>query len=240
MFAQVTSNAIEAYVSTKRLTKFLNQENLQQDARAVIMQSDIPQGDFVLKIAQADFAWETKKGSSPTLEDINLHVKKGELVGVMGRVGDGKTSLLSAIIGEMVRSEGEVVVKGTIAYAPQSPWIQSATVRENIVFGHVWDEEFYQLVLEGWWHFSFSVGKLCMTDIALACALLPDLAIMTDGDQTVVGEKGITLSGGQRARISLARAVYARADLVLLDDCLAAVDSHVAKHVFGKLLWFSF
>ncbi|KAH8832587.1 P-loop containing nucleoside triphosphate hydrolase protein [Flagelloscypha sp. PMI_526] len=186
MFAQ-------AYVSTKRLTKFLNQENLQQDARAVIMQSDIPQGDF------------------PTLEDINLHVKKGELVGVMGRVGDGKTSLLSAIIGEMVRSEGEVVVKGTIAYAPQSPWIQSATVRENIVFGHVWDEEFYQLVLE-------------------ACALLPDLAIMTDGDQTVVGEKGITLSGGQRARISLARAVYARADLVLLDDCLAAVDSHVAKH----------
>ncbi|KAH8832602.1 P-loop containing nucleoside triphosphate hydrolase protein [Flagelloscypha sp. PMI_526] len=217
MLGQLTANAIESYVSLKRLSKFLDQENLQEDARVVIMQSDIPQGAFVLKIAQADFGWETKKGSSPTLEDINLHVRKGELVGLMGRVGDGKTSLLSAIIGEMVRSEGEVVLKGTIAYAPQTPWIQSATVRENIVFGHVWDEEFYQLVLE-------------------ACALLPDLAIMKDGDQTVVGEKGITLSGGQRARISLARAVYARADLVLLDDCLAAVDSHVAKHIFEHVI----
>ncbi|KAJ4486607.1 P-loop containing nucleoside triphosphate hydrolase protein, partial [Lentinula edodes] len=121
---------------------------------------------------------------------------------------------LSAIIGDMTRREGEVTVKGSIAYAPQNPWILSATIRENILFSHEYDETFYNMVVE-------------------ACVLTPDFALLPHGDATEVGEKGITLSGGQRAHIELARAVYALTGLVLLDGCLAAADSHVARHIFS-------
>ncbi|KAF9473354.1 multidrug resistance-associated ABC transporter [Pholiota conissans] len=216
MFSQVTSNIIEAIVSVQRLSSFLTADELQEDARKLIDKPDLQVGDEVLSIKDADFAW-SKNAVEPTLEGISLTVKKGELVGILGRVGSGKTSLLSAIIGEMSRKEGEVVVTGSVAYAPQNPWILSATVRDNILFSHEYDETFYNLVIEG-------------------CALKQDLALLANGDLTEVGEKGITLSGGQRARISLARAVYARADLTLLDDCLAAVDSHVARHVFDNVI----
>ncbi|KAF9048225.1 multidrug resistance-associated ABC transporter [Hymenopellis radicata] len=216
MFSQVTSNIIEAIVSVKRLAEFLGADELQVDNRKVIERPNLQPGDEVLSIKNADFVW-SKDAVKPTLEDINLSVKKGELLGVLGKVGCGKTSLLSAIIGDMNRKEGELVVNGTIAYAPQNPWILSATVRENILFSHVYEETFYNLVIE-------------------ACALGPDLALLAQGDLTEVGEKGITLSGGQRARIALARAVYARADLVLLDDVLAAVDSHVARHIFNNVI----
>ncbi|KAF6761448.1 metal resistance protein YCF1 [Ephemerocybe angulata] len=217
MFSQVTSNIIEAWVSVKRLSAFLDASELQPDARKVLPPArELAEGDEVLSIKDGEFSWD-RKTAAPTLEGINLSVKKGELVGILGRVGAGKSSLLSAIIGEMTRREGEVIIRGTIAYAPQNPWILSATVRENILFSHEYDEVFYNLVLE-------------------ACALAPDLALLPQGDLTEVGEKGITLSGGQRARIALARAVYARADLTLLDDCLAAVDSHVARHVFDNIV----
>ncbi|KAF8159727.1 multidrug resistance-associated ABC transporter [Crassisporium funariophilum] len=216
MFSQVTSNIIEAIVSVQRLSSFLGASELQVDARKVIENPTLQLGDEVLSIKDADFSW-SKDSPQPTLEGINLSVKKGELVGLLGRVGAGKSSLLCAIFGDMNRKEGEVVVHGSIAYAPQNPWILSATVRENILFSHEYDETFYNLVIEG-------------------CALGQDLALLPQGDMTEVGEKGITLSGGQQARISLARAVYARADLVLLDDCLAAVDSHVARHVFDNVI----
>ncbi|KAG5338421.1 hypothetical protein C0989_007305, partial [Termitomyces sp. Mn162] len=228
MFSQVTSNIIEAVVSVKRLSDFLNAEELQVEARKLIAVPTLNRGDEVLSIRDADFSWE-KKAVEPTLEGVNLSVKKSELVGVLGRVGAGKTSLLSAIIGDMTRREGEVILRGSVAYAPQNPWILSATIRENIVFSHEYDETFYNLVIE-------------------ACALGQDFSLLPQGDLTQVGEKGffcvlnflsdrlLKLSGGQRARISLARAVYARADLVLLDDCLAAVDSHVARHVFDNVI----
>lgn len=120
----------------------------------------------VLSIKNADFSW-SKTAAQPTLEAINLSVRKGELLGVFGKVGCGKvsslawsretdldmlslkTSLLCAIIGDMTRREGEVTVKGSIAYAPQNPWILSATVRENILFSHEYDETFYNMVVEG-------------------------------------------------------------------------------------------
>ncbi|KAJ6591736.1 P-loop containing nucleoside triphosphate hydrolase protein [Mycena vulgaris] len=216
MLSMVISNIIEALVSVKRLSAFFQSEELQSDAREVIQKPDLQLGDEVLTITDADFRW-TSTDVVPTLENINLTVRKGELTGIMGRVGAGKTSLLSAIIGDMSRSEGKVKLYGNISYAPQNPWIMSATVRDNITFNHVYDAAFYESVME-------------------ACALGPDIALLPQGDLTEVGEKGITLSGGQRARISLARAVYARADLVLLDDCLAAVDSHVARHVFDKVI----
>ncbi|KZV64400.1 P-loop containing nucleoside triphosphate hydrolase protein [Peniophora sp. CONT] len=216
MFANVTTNLVEAWVSAKRLSKFFNSSELQPDARQVEIPEVVPEGATVLRIEDGDFAWASD-APTPTLEGISLSVRKGELVGVFGRVGAGKTSLASAIIGDMHRREGTVYVGGTIAYASQNPWVMSATVRDNILFSHEYDETFYNLVLD-------------------ACALRPDLALMPQGDQTEVGEKGITMSGGQRARLSLARAVYARADLTLLDDVLAAVDSHVARHVFNQVI----
>ncbi|KAG0695819.1 P-loop containing nucleoside triphosphate hydrolase protein [Suillus ampliporus] len=219
MFSQVTSNIIEAVVSVKRLSGFLHAEELQQDALMKTQKNSLNIGDEVLSIKGGEFQWN-KQDVSAALEDINLTVRKGELVGVLGRVGSGKSSLLSAIIGDMRKTEGEVALFGNVAYAAQNPWILSATVRDNILFSHEYDEVFYNLVIE-------------------ACALQPDLALLPQGDLTEVGEKGITLSGGQRARVALARAIYARADLqvrVLLDDVLAAVDSHVARHVFDHVI----
>ncbi|KAI0313275.1 P-loop containing nucleoside triphosphate hydrolase protein [Amylostereum chailletii] len=216
MFSQVTTNLIEAMVSAQRLSRFLHSDELQPDARRLLIQPRLRSGDVVLEIKDGEFAW-SKENPSPTLEGINLTLKKGELMGVYGRVGSGKTSLVSAIIGDIRKVEGEVNLYGTVAYACQNPWIMSATIRDNILFSHEYEEEFYNLVLD-------------------ACALRPDLALMAKGDLTEVGEKGITMSGGQRARISLARAVYARADLTLLDDVLAAVDSHVARHVFNQVI----
>ncbi|KAF9269001.1 multidrug resistance-associated ABC transporter [Marasmius fiardii PR-910] len=205
MFAQVTSNIIEAVVSLQRISQFLNADELQGDARKVEEKPQLKKGDE----ARGEFSW-SRDVANPTLEDINMTVRKGELVGVLGRVGSGKSSLLSAILGDMTRREGEVKVYGNISYASQNPW-------RNITFFHEYDETFYNLAIE-------------------ACALGPDLALLPNGDATEVGEKGITLSGGQRARLALARAVYARADLVLLDDCLAAVDSHVARHIFDRVI----
>lgn len=125
-------------------------------------------------------------------------------------------SCLSAV-GEMTRTDGKVIVRGDIAYFSQSSFVLSATIKENIVFGHRFDSDFYETVLD-------------------ACALRPDLAVLPQGDLTEVGEKGVSLSGGQKARIALARAVYARADLYLLDDPLSAVDAHVGKHIFDHVL----
>ncbi|KAF8740000.1 hypothetical protein AX14_009122 [Amanita brunnescens Koide BX004] len=216
MLGQVTSNIVEAMVSVRRLSDFLGARELQTDARTLINNENLKAGDKVLVMEGASFTWSSSD-TSPTLESVDLTVKKGELVGIFGRVGAGKTSLLSAIIGDMHRVEGELKVCGSIAYASQNAWIMSATVRDNILFSHEYDEVFYNVVIE-------------------ACALSQDLALLPQGDLTEVGEKGITLSGGQRARIALARAVYARSDLVLLDDCLAAVDSHVARHVFNRII----
>ncbi|KAG7444271.1 metal resistance protein YCF1 [Guyanagaster necrorhizus] len=209
MFSQVTSNLIEAIVSIRRLSDFLEADELQADARKLMEKPNLKRGDAVLSIRNADFSWSTE-AVQPVLEDINLTVRKGELLGVLGKVGCGKTSLLSAIIGDMIRTEGDLTVYGTVAYCPQNPWILSATVRDNILFSHEYDEVFYNLVIE-------------------ACALVPDLALLPQGDMTEVGEKG---NGGQRARLALARAVYARADL----QVSAAVDSHVARHIFTNVI----
>ncbi|EKX39426.1 hypothetical protein GUITHDRAFT_160006 [Guillardia theta CCMP2712] len=140
------------------------------------------------------------------LRDIDLEVRKGELCMVAGKVGCGKTSLLCAILGEMRRSRGACLYL---------PWIKNATVRDNILFGSEYDEEKYGAVIE-------------------VCALLQDFEVLPAGDQTEIGEKGINLSGGQKARISLARAVYQDADVYLLDDPLSAVDVHVSKHLFEE------
>uniref|UniRef100_A0A4W6BWQ9 ABC-type glutathione-S-conjugate transporter n=1 Tax=Lates calcarifer TaxID=8187 RepID=A0A4W6BWQ9_LATCA len=130
---------------------------------------------------------------------------------------DGKSSLLSAMLGETEKRSGQVTVKGSVAYVPQQAWIQNATVQDNIIFGREKLKTWYHRVLE-------------------ACALLPDLDILPAGDATEIGEKGLNLSGGQKQRVSLARAVYRKADVYLLDDPLSAVDAHVGQHIFDKVI----
>ncbi|KAF9903354.1 Multidrug resistance-associated protein 1 [Linnemannia zychae] len=153
----------------------------------------------------------------PTLQHISLSIAKGSLTAVVGRIGQGKSSLLSAMLGEMYTIQGHVSIHGRVAYVPQHAWILNASVRDNILFGQPYDESRYQKIL-------YSAG------------LEPDLAILPAGDQTEIGERGINLSGGQKQRVSLARAAYADADIYLLDDPLSAVDAHVDRHLWMQLL----
>ncbi|KAJ6130455.1 Metal resistance protein YCF1 [Penicillium capsulatum] len=211
----VITSVIESSVAVRRLMEYFTAEELQTDA--VTFEDAVEHtGDESIRVRDASFTWNRYTGP-PVLEKINLSARKGELSCVVGRVGAGKSSLLQSILGELWRNKGEVVVRGRVAYVAQAPWVMNASVRENIVFGHRWDPEFYDLTVE-------------------ACALLDDFKIMPDGDQTEVGERGISLSGGQKARLTLARAVYARADVYLLDDVLSAVDQHVGRHIINKVL----
>lgn len=146
-----------------------------------------------------------------------MKVEKNTLCAVVGTVGSGKSSVVQALLGEMDKISGKVNTLGSVAYVPQQAWIQNATVRDNILFGKPYDAKKYNRVVN-------------------ACALKPDFAMLSGGDQTEIGEKGINLSGGQKQRISMARAVYSDADIYLLDDPLSAVDSHVGKHIFDKVI----
>ncbi|XP_041038600.1 multidrug resistance-associated protein 5 isoform X1 [Carcharodon carcharias] len=152
-----------------------------------------------------------------TLYNINLRIQKEKLVGICGSVGTGKTSLISAVLGQMTLMEGSIAVDGDFAYVAQQAWIRSATVRENILFSKSFNEERYNNVLA-------------------ACCLRPDLAILPHGDMTEVGEHGANLSGGQRQRISLARALYSDRSIYILDDPLSALDAHVGNHIFNNAI----
>uniref|UniRef100_A0A8C0BVV2 Multidrug resistance-associated protein 1 n=1 Tax=Buteo japonicus TaxID=224669 RepID=A0A8C0BVV2_9AVES len=179
----------------------------------VRLQSLTAEGCIVVK--NATFSWS--RNDPPSLNSINFTVPEGSLVAVVGQVGCGKSSLLSALLGEMDKKEGYVVVKGSVAYVPQQAWVQNATLEDNIIFGREMNESRYKRVIE-------------------ACALLPDIEILPTGDKTEIGEKGVNLSGGQKQRVSLARAVYCNADVYLFDDPLSAVDAHVGKHIFEKVI----
>uniref|UniRef100_A0A2K6SMP8 ATP binding cassette subfamily C member 5 n=1 Tax=Saimiri boliviensis boliviensis TaxID=39432 RepID=A0A2K6SMP8_SAIBB len=152
-----------------------------------------------------------------TLHSIDLEIQEGKLVGICGSVGSGKTSLISAILGQMTLLEGSVAISGTFAYVAQQAWILNATLRDNILFGKEYDEERYNSVLN-------------------SCCLRPDLAILPSSDLTEIGERGANLSGGQRQRISLARALYSDRSIYILDDPLSALDAHVGNHIFNSAI----
>ena len=156
---------------------------------------------------------QTERQDEFILQDIGFSIASQSLTVITGPVGSGKSTLLSAIAGEISEICGTITSQGTLVYAPQTAWIFSGTMRQNILFGQPYDEQKYTRVLE-------------------ACALTEDIQRFPDYDQTVVGERGEILSGGQQARVSLARAVYADADLYLLDDPLSAVDFKVGRHIF--------
>lgn len=170
-----------------------------------------------VRIRQGTFKWSAAPSAPIILHDLDFSAKKGELSCIVGRVGYGKSSFISALLGDMYKVHGQVITRGKIAYVAQQPWIMNASVKDNILFGHRLDPEFYQMTIE-------------------ACALVDDFKALPDGDETEVGDKGISLSGGQKARLALARAVYARADIYVLDDPLSAVDQHVGRHLIDNVL----
>ncbi|XP_066291265.1 multidrug resistance-associated protein 1-like isoform X1 [Branchiostoma lanceolatum] len=210
MLPNLITSMVQARVSLQRLENFLGHDELDPNNvdRHVLRGPPIAMED-------ATFSWG--KTEDPILKDINFAVPDGSLVAVVGQVGAGKSSLLSALLGEMEKQQGYVAVRGSTAYVPQQAWIQNATLRDNILFGKHLNNCQYKEVLE-------------------ACALGPDLEMLPGGDLTEIGEKGINLSGGQKQRVSLARAVYSDSSVYYLDDPLSAVDSHVGKHIFDLVI----
>ena len=181
-------------VSLRRIDKYLNADEI--DFNAISHNQSIK---TAIVVENATFEWS--KAENPVFNNISLQIEKNKLVAIVGQVGSGKSSLLSALLGDLEKMKGNVNINGSVAYVPQQAWIQNQTLRQNIVFVSDYNENYYKKVLE-------------------SCALEPDLKILSAGDMTEIGEKGINLSGGQKQRVSLARAVYSNADIYLLDDPL--------------------
>uniref|UniRef100_K3ZMJ9 ABC transporter C family member 3 n=2 Tax=Setaria italica TaxID=4555 RepID=K3ZMJ9_SETIT len=207
------SSVIQTKVSLDRICSFLCLEELASDAV-----TKLPSGstDISIEVRNGHFSWDTSS-QVPTLQDLNFRVQQGMRVAICGTIGSGKSSLLSCILGEIPKLFGEVQTCGRIAYVSQSPWIQSGTIEENILFGTQMNRERYKKVLE-------------------ACSFTNDLDILPLGDQTVIGERGINLSGGQKQRIQIARALYQDADIFLFDDPFSAVDARTGLHLFKECL----
>ncbi|KAF9095081.1 hypothetical protein BGX29_009172 [Mortierella sp. GBA35] len=260
MLPSMITDLLEAIVSMKRIETFLNEgeiwkysdtvkeatpESIVHSPTSFSQVAPVPNA---IGFTNATFKWHTKSSLSvpenqaevstvPSqgafmLKNLTLSFPIGKLSLVCGSTGSGKTSLLMALLREMDLISGSVqlpqskskivdpatgYIHGSLAYVSQYPWLQQASIRENILFGSLYEQDRYQHVLE-------------------ACALLPDLAVFEHGDMTEIGEKGITLSGGQKQRVALARAMYSRAQHLLFDDCLSAVDAHTARHLFENCL----
>ncbi|KAG0028464.1 Multidrug resistance-associated protein 1 [Podila clonocystis] len=175
-------------------------------------------GDTALELSGGEFTWDGDD-NGPALSDINLTVKKGEVVAIVGDVGSGKSSFVAALLGQ-IRQTGsgpKLKLYGKSSYVPQEAWLINVNLRENIVFGKDFEEERYNTVVK-------------------VCALERDLTLLSHGDMTEIGERGSNLSGGQKQRVSLARAVYHKSDIVLMDDPLSAVDQNVGRHIFDQCI----
>ena len=222
---------IQTSVSFKRIYNFLLTDELSeekiQEPGMDLVKNETP----VIEVTNGTFKWD-ETIEMPTLSNINLKVFKGELIAVVGAVGSGKSSLLSAILNELAvvdddengtsatagsSPDGVVKRNGSIAYVAQQPWILNKTLRDNIVFGTEFDQEHYD-------------------DTIANCALIEDLKAIKGGDKAEIGERGINISGGQKARIALARSVYLNRDVYLIDDPLSAVDAHVGAHIFENCI----
>lgn len=166
-----------------------------------------------LEVNNITARWQTSL--HPTLSNISVSLKPGDLLLVIGPVGSGKSSLLMTLLKELSLESGKIQLEGSLSYAAQQSWCISDTVRNNILFGSEFNQDRYDRVVRD-------------------CALQRDFQLMEFGDQTLVSEAGSSLSGGQRARINLARAIYRNSDIVLLDDPLSAVDARVGMHIFEK------
>ncbi|KAG1687448.1 Canalicular multispecific organic anion transporter 1 [Nymphon striatum] len=212
VFPQTISRVMKLKVSLDRINKFLHSEELDSD----LIEHDSSYTDDPISVKGASFTWE-KSSKNPVLKDISLTVAPNSLVAVIGKVGCGKSSLISALLGEMYKLKGQVNLKGNVAYVPQTAWIRNATVKKNIIMYKSENQSKYEEILN-------------------ACELQYDLDVLPSGDISEIGEKGVNLSGGQKQRISLARAIYHEADVYFFDDPLSAVDSHVGKKIFENVI----
>lgn len=255
----VIGQVIDANASVKRIQEFLLAEEAEEDAEwdynakdAVVLKEaeftwerhptqdsedgDAPSGKKAAKEkkkaerASAQSQANGEKVDRPTsaespheeelpfeMKGLNLTVGRKELIAVIGGVGSGKSSFLAALAGDMRKTHGHVMIGASRAFCPQYAWIQNATVRENITFGKPFNQKWYDQVID-------------------ACALRPDLEMLPNGDKTEIGERGITVSGGQKQRMNIARAIYFDADIVLMDDPLSAVDAHVGRHIMDNAI----
>ncbi|MCL7042248.1 hypothetical protein MKW94_005385 [Papaver nudicaule] len=203
----------QAKVSVDRIESYLQEDEIQDDA-VIFVPMETSEVD--IEIENGKFSWDVKS-HSPTLYGIQFKVKRGMKVAICGTVGSGKSSLLSCILGEIPKISGIVKVNGTKAYVPQSPWILTGNVRDNILFGNPYDQVKYERTIR-------------------SCALTKDLELFQAGDLTEIGERGINMSGGQKQRIQLARAAYQDADIYILDDPFSAVDAHTGSQLFEECL----
>ncbi|EZA56728.1 Multidrug resistance-associated protein [Ooceraea biroi] len=211
LYPMAVAHAAEAAVSIKRIENFLL---LNENVPSIQPLSATKETSVIMKNVTA--SWTTIAIVN-TLHNINMEIETGELYAVVGSVGAGKSSFLQAILGELKPLTGQIYVGGKISYASQEPWLFAGTVRSNILFGQPYDKDKYQRVIK-------------------VCALVKDFEQLPYGDKTLVGDRGTALSGGQRARINLARAVYRDADIYLFDDPLSAVDTHVGRHLFDECI----
>ncbi|KAJ2610669.1 hypothetical protein H4S08_003506 [Coemansia sp. RSA 1365] len=232
------SDSTSFYVSFRRIETYLDQQEVQPLDKRVARNA----AQDVVGFENATFLWNTSTYTDEPVDEDTFRLRnldvwfpRGGLTLIGGLTGSGKSSLLAALVGEMELINGCVRVPiststdeqplsflsstmiNDIAYVPQEPWLRNATIRDNILFGERYDHERYENVLS-------------------MCALLTDLRVFAAGDMTEVGERGITLSGGQRQRISLARAIYSQRKILLIDDCLSAVDVQTARHILHKCL----
>lgn len=259
------AGSTDAYIGMRRVGQYLASDEHVEDEKRVTSETDrqlMEEKNLALTVSNATFEWEifdipdeekikeekkkqkekkkndkkkkkklsldeisheaVTKLEKPTsantfnLRNIDLTVTKGEFVVVTGLIGSGKSSLLLALEGSMKRNSGQVKTNGSLLMCG-APWIQNSTIRENVIFNNPYNKSWYEQVID-------------------VCCMDSDLEILPAGDQTEIGERGITLSGGQKARLSLARAVYARSDIILLDDVLSAVDAKVGKRIVDECI----
>jgi ABC-type multidrug transport system fused ATPase/permease subunit len=231
--ADMVAHVQETKVSVDRVEEYLNEPETDKYVQLQKLERD-ENGDSLIGFQQGTFSWGGKDDDDFKMIGLDMNFKVGQLNVIVGPTGSGKTSMLMALLGEMKLLAGRVHLPGgrsredlkrdphtglteSVAYCAQQAWLVNGTVKDNIVFASKWDARRYK-------------------DVIVACSLQRDLEILDSGDQTLVGEKGVTLSGGQKQRISLARALYCDARHVLMDDVLSAVDSHTAKWIFDKAL----
>ncbi|CAL5029968.1 unnamed protein product [Urochloa decumbens] len=214
MLPNLITQVVNCKVSLKRLEDLLLAEE-----RLLLPNPPIDPDVPAISIKNGYFSWESQ-AERPTLSNVNLDVPVGSLVAIVGSTGEGKTSLISAMLGEIPPVSGSdtsVVIRGSVAYVPQVSWIFNATVRDNILFGSPFQAPRYEKVID-------------------VTSLRHDLDLLPGGDLTEIGERGVNISGGQKQRVSMARAVYSDSDVYIFDDPLSALDAHVGRQVFDKCI----
>lgn len=220
-FPNAVAYCAETMISCRRINDFLMLPEIDISPSTYKASTDV--GKYAVAMNKVYASWASKEQEVTATPDahmaiirnLTLTIRPRDLVLIVGRVGSGKSSVLMAMLGELPIASGRLDINGRISYASQEAWIFGGTVRDNILFGKPYQRERYN-------------------EVVRVCSLERDLDILVDGDLTIVGERGVSLSGGQKARVNLARALYQEADVYLLDDPLSAVDAPVAKHIFNE------